>query len=160
MDCSYEGCDKPRAGRGLLCGAHKYRKSIGQIDRDPKAGLVASRSATTRELEWAAGFLEGEGHFGGSLVRGKYPTQLVSAAQVNSEPLAKLRSFLGGRITFTEKRKPNQSDFFTWTVNGVRARGVMLTLYPLLSEKRQKQIEEALVIALFPDDIQLILKEG
>src|SRR5439155_26696382 len=66
---------------------------LGQI-RSPSATI----SPTIRDLEWAAGFLEGEGAFGayGNPPRARYPR--VSASQVNPAPLLRLQQIFGGRI--------------------------------------------------------------
>lgn len=100
----------------------------------------------TRDLAWAAGFLEGEGsfHSTSSIAAGKrYHHQRVAAVQVDSEPLAKLLRLFGGRISLIKPRG-NSKESFYWTVNGNRARGIMLTLFPLLSERRQQQIRVAM----------------
>lgn len=107
--------------------------------------LAATGSPTIRDLEWAAGFLEGEGSF--AYMKGG--TQRVRASQVNSEPLARLKKIFGGSISYepsrTQKETGNKkADCFAWAISGARARGVMLTLFPLLSEKRQDQITAAM----------------
>jgi hypothetical protein len=101
-----------------------------------KARAVATRSPTTRDLEWAAGFLEGEGSFTAGRIEDS-ACEVVTAVQINTEPLGKLKELFGGAISLHER--PNQKDFFQWRVSGARARGVMMTLYVLVSEKRQSR---------------------
>lgn len=101
----------------------------------------ARRSPTTQELYWAAGFLEGEGCFSVTTAR---KAERVVAGQVDSEPLAKLKEIFGGNINYTEPKSEKQKPVFRWSVWGARARGVMLTLFPLMSERKQNQIIKAL----------------
>lgn len=95
---------------------------------------------TTRDLEWAAGFLEGEGSFQrcGS-------SEAIYCRQVNPEPIHRLQELFGGVIA---QRLPGdrfgKQVQLEWHCTGARARGVMLTLYSLLSQKRKEQIKKAL----------------
>lgn len=102
--------------------------ATGPRKNTPKATV----SPSARDLEWAAGFLEGEGSF----IKAA-GTQRVSAFQNSLEPLLKLKSFFGG--TISPQRVGNQ-----WQIAGARARGVMMTLFSLLSERRKVQIRGAL----------------
>lgn len=97
----------------------------------------ATRTPTTKDLYWAAGFLEGEGHF-----RKTRTTHQATADQCNPEPVAKLLEIFGGRV-YKKPRTYPHNDVWVWIACGARARGIMLTLYPLLSTKRQEQIRKA-----------------
>lgn len=110
----------------------------------PKA---VSRPSTI-ELGWIAGFLDGEGSFSTAGTK-NYPCETVGASQVERDPLERLQRALGGTI----REKKNSANGFggrgcgmirEWKVYGSRARGVMLTVYPLMSERRQGQIRAAL----------------
>lgn len=94
----------------------------------------AIRTPTQCDLGWAAGFLEGEGSF---TCNGT--SERVTAPQVNPEPLIQLLEIFGGKVT-----RAKRDTIWEWRVFGARARGVMLTLFPLLSEKRKQQIKNAL----------------
>lgn len=98
----------------------------------PKAAM----SPTSRDLEWIAGFLEGEGSFG----NGDGKRFLVEAVQADSESLLKVQRFLGGTVRFY----PKNNNTYTWYATGSRARGIMLTLYSLMSQRRRTQIKSAL----------------
>lgn len=92
-------------------------------------------------LHWAAGFIDGEGSFsrcGGTIA--------VQAVQVEIWPINKLYDlFDGGINTFQRKEiKSNGGVYYRWNAYGPRAAGIMLTLHPLLSPKRQGKIEELL----------------
>jgi hypothetical protein len=94
------------------------------------------------ELEWAAGFLEGEGNF----TRTRR-TEMVRAAQVNKDPLIRLQFLFGGSIKRYMGGGKNQKPYYLWLTTGARARGIAMTLYSLLfSDLRKKQIRKALQI--------------
>jgi len=95
--------------------------------------MVSQVKPRLSDLAWAAAFLEGEGTFGYS---GNRVTQ-VEATQLNPEPLLILQALLGGRIG------PNRQ-YARWYVAGERARGIMLTLYLFMSQRRKLQIRNAL----------------
>lgn len=109
----------------------RYGKSSSQVPR-------GSGNISSRDLGWCAGFLEGEGSF----TRGTKGQSLsIRAGQKTREPLDKLQSLLGGRI----RKAHSQNGIYRWTICGARARGVAMTLYSLMSERRKKQIKEGLV---------------
>lgn len=102
----------------------------------------ATVTPTIRDLEWAAGFLEGEGCF--STCGGKYPSAQVDAAQIQREPLERLQRLFGGRVSVMRQgTKPDASPLWRWRVSGPRARGISMTLYSLMSTRRQGQIRDA-----------------
>jgi hypothetical protein len=61
------------------------------------------------------------------------------AFQKERAPLEKLAMWFGGTVARLRTR-----DIHTWTVCGGRARGLAMTLYPLLSLRRRGQIRESL----------------
>lgn len=92
-----------------------------------------------RDLEWAAGFLEGEGSFrahGGV-------TASVQASQVQREPLERLRLLFGGHM-YQAPAKGNRAACWKWTLAGIAGAGLMFTLYGLLSTRRREQIRDSL----------------
>ena len=91
-----------------------------------------------RDLGWAAGFLEGEGSFN------RRGCERVSAVQVNKEPVDRLLALFGGATVQYERKHPVWKPTWQWYISGSRARGVMMTLFPLLSHKRQDQIRHAI----------------
>lgn len=97
-----------------------------------------------RNIEWVAGFLEGEGSFQCGGPRGTSP--VVVASQIQREPLERLQRLFGGPINlYLRKHKnPKYCDASRWGMYGGRAAGLMMTLYPLMSPKRKEQIREAL----------------
>ena len=98
----------------------------------------------TKDVYWAAAFIEGEGNF--HAARNYSGDIQVGANQVQKWPLDKLQQLFGGnfRRRLHSKKNPNWSDQWTWAVTGTRAVGVMMTLYCLMSPRRQEQIKVAL----------------
>jgi len=105
----------------------------------------ASVRPTVRDLAWAAGFMEGEGCF-----RRQSRCTRLSAKQIGTrEPLERLVAMFGGVIhsvsnEHNRRRGGKARDGWEWTACGARARGVAMTLFPLLSRRRQDQVRRAL----------------
>lgn len=91
-----------------------------------------------QELYWAAGFMEGEGSFS---CNKKTKALRLQAPQKERSPLDRLHRFLGGRIYHRINRG---YPIFYWETTGSHAAGICMTLYLLLSERRQGQIKQAL----------------
>lgn len=103
------------------------------------------------DLYWVAGFLEGEGCFMALNQRRKwqkvtypYYVPVIDVAQVNLEPLKKLNSLFNGGIFRLVKPVGNCQQAHAWRLNGRKAIALMMTLWPLMSERRRKQIELAI----------------
>lgn len=96
---------------------------------------------STIEIAWAAGFLEGEGSFGS---HNKLGTPCVRAAQVQKEPLDRLARMFGGGLRLCRRnrkdpRNANSKDIWSWYLYGQRAIEIGMTVFTLLSPKRQEQ---------------------
>lgn len=149
--CSIDGCDNKMLARGW-CNKHYQRwrthgdpNKVTPMGKWPKTTgmeMQGTRKATVKptvkDLHWAAGFIEGEGCFS----RGT--SQRIDVEQVDREPLDKLQAMFGGRTVRRRAKREGWNPTFAWYVYGSRARGIMMTLYPLLSERRQGKIKEAL----------------
>ena len=95
-----------------------------------------------KDLYWAAGFLEGEGSF----IHSSNGIS-IKANQVQREPLERMQKITGiGEIHKYSRKKqnPNAQDIHMWGLYGDVAAGWMMTLFPLMSPRRQEQIKEAL----------------
>jgi hypothetical protein len=90
------------------------------------------------DLHWAAGFLEGEGWFGGAT-----SPLTITACQKQLEPLERLKRIFGGAL-YLKRGKHFDYALNDWRVSGPRAAGLMMTLWPLMSPRRRGQIEAAL----------------
>lgn len=105
-----------------------------------KGTASATHRPTQRDLGWAAGFLEGEGSF----TRPSGETEMVMASQVQREPLERLLAMFGGKISTYAPPSLGYRRIHRWFVNGARARGVLMTLFGLMSPRRQQQMRVAL----------------
>jgi hypothetical protein len=106
-----------------------------------KAASATSRPSV-RDLAWAAGFYEGEGSC-------NYATgsEHMYVGQMERETVDRLQSLFGGSVRqYQGHHIPgyHSQPYWRWTVHGPRARGVLLTLYGLLSTKRRAQIRKVL----------------
>ena len=93
--------------------------------------LTRTKNPTIQEICWAAGIYEGDGTVGGST---------VSVFQKDRWILDKLQTLFGGsvRIAPVDKRYP-KNIYHMWRIAGARARGFLMTIYELLSPRRQAQ---------------------
>ena len=129
---------------------NKGGTSVGSGGRKPMGAESSKTPKATahpkvRDIAWAAGFLEGEGAFYAE----RTGCERVQARQVQLQPLLRIQELFGGSL---QLRKNNRRGFGLttaqpineWRCSGSRARGIMMTLYPLLSPQRQQQIRTAL----------------
>lgn len=100
---------------------------------------VAMVSPSLVDMAWAAGFLEGEGAFTVNHRKLRSASACVRATQKQLEPLMKIHRWFGGTVTFRRK-----DGFAEWRTYGARARGIMMTLFTMLSPRRRNQIRLAL----------------
>ena len=107
---------------------------MGTIGSEQQGTQLASLSPSDLDLAWAAGFLEGEGCF-------TYcgHSQQVIVTQNEKDPLFRLQEMFGGSVRPRTDKNTNR-----WYVAGSRARGVMMTMYNLMGERRKGQIRRAL----------------
>lgn len=144
----------PAAGgwamRGVPKSAVHRRKMLEPKTKTPLPTL----HPTTADLHWAAGFLDGEGSFATIPVKhrdgiGVSHSARVFASQLYPESLQKLATLFGGSIYFREGRGNllSKKGIWTWSVHGGMARGLMMTLYILLSPYRRQQIRASLIVA-------------
>lgn len=123
------------------------REGTWKPTRKHRDVLDPIREPTVVEIAWAAGFLEGEGHFRRRVNSGlgAHGSEHASASQVHPEPLYKLQEYFGGTISKINREKWNiKNEIFVWHVSGERARVVMRTIQPFMSPWRQAQIGKAL----------------
>ena len=130
-----------RKNRRTFCRKECFYMAL-QTERHPgQPRKTAARDAighpSPRDLEWAAGFYEGEGS-----CRAVVSSTEASIGQQNPEPLNKMLYFFGGSIGIGRCR--SGKPFGTWHVHGTRARGFLMTIYALVSARRRQQIRAAL----------------
>jgi hypothetical protein len=80
--------------------------------------------------------MEGEGYFHSRKASGMMDLQ---ASQVQKWPLDRMQALFGGTIY-----KNPKVTFYHWRLPGVVGAGLAMTLYPLMSPRRQEQIRFAL----------------
>lgn len=100
----------------------------------------------SEDLAWAAGFLDGEGHFG-VVRRAKYGHAriFIMASQTDPRPLLRLAAALGGIVRGPEKRKEGHKPVWRWDIQRIaETRRQVMRLYPYLSPPKQEQIRKAL----------------
>lgn len=98
---------------------------------------ISTISPTVRDLAWAAGFIDGEGSF---LWNGS--SEMISVPQKDKELLVKLQTLFGGGLTARPTKYGYRMN--VWQVYGARARGVAMTLYSFMSDRRKAQIGQML----------------
>jgi hypothetical protein len=98
------------------------------------------------DLKWIAGFLEGEGSFSGKVKNRNFPQPRVQVSQMQKWTLEKLNSFIPGTIypVYAKNKKWGSKHYWSWSLNFLNSVCLMMTIYPLMSPKRQEQIRESL----------------
>lgn len=156
--CFLIGCNKAPYYSSGICSNHYERMKRHGSYKDPRKRSYASRSPSFVDLHWAAGFLEGEGSFTIQKVSGKV-YEAVSAPQVQKEPLERIRDMFGGNLRFQKVKNPKHNDIWQWHVSGPRARGIMMTLFVLLSTRRKDQIREAFAKCASTKEVQKYFRD-
>jgi hypothetical protein len=105
------------------------RTRFGAMDKR----LAPTEWPTTHDIAWAAGIYEGEG----SCFPNSNTISLV-VPQKDTWILERFRALFGGSIGLNRT-----TGVYRWTVSGARARGLAMTIYGLLSPRRQQQIRKA-----------------
>lgn len=92
-----------------------------------------------KDLMWLAGLLEGEGSF--SVNAGIYPR--ISVRMTDKDVVDRAAGMLGTITTGPFKCKGKESYKPQWTtvINGKHAIGWMMTLYPMMGERRKQRIK-------------------
>lgn len=97
---------------------------------------------TAADVNWIAGFLDGEGWFGFSQRRIG-----VTVVQKDDWPLLKLQAMIGGKIRLVNSHRSKNGinfKYWRWEAHGALAAGVMMTVYSLISPRRQQRIRNTL----------------
>ena len=97
------------------------------------------------DLHWLAGLLEGEGSFFVSTSGGKRaPAIRISLQMVDREPVEKAAKLMGREVKKYRPYGKNRSPTYTTGMYGSNALETMKKLRPLLSPRRQKQIDRCI----------------
>lgn len=115
-----------------------------------KKGYLNPRTAPTehptiRDIAWAAGIYEGEGHcFGHRVGKGKYALAVVT--QKDPWLCERLKALFGGSVyNYAQAKRDYRMNY--WKLSGPRGRGFLMTIYAFLSPRRRAQVKEALACA-------------
>lgn len=105
---------------------------MGNWQREPQS-LMPTAEPTEKDVIFFAGFYEGEG----SACRHGKKSIVVQVPQRDPEVLFRARSLWGGSI------RQDYREISVWVMSGDRARKFLIEIFPYLSSRRQKQIEDA-----------------
>lgn len=100
---------------------------------------------TEREFYWLAGLLEGEGSFGAA-PPSEPNRPRIALAMTDEDVVGKVAVLFGQSYAHCRKdsRNPNWKPYYRVQVRGKKAVELMTSLYPLMSSRRQRQIDSAL----------------
>lgn len=107
-------------------------------------------TAPIEEIAWAAGFVDGEGHFGYRRRSGERGTPVFCVSQVRPEPLERLARVLGlGRVLGPYlNNSPNSQPYYRIEIQGFRVtQQVIAILWNYLSFPKQEQAVKVLLEA-------------
>lgn len=92
---------------------------------------------TVNDIHWLAGFLDGEGYFGT-----RRSNIVMSVSQKDEWHIRKVQSLIGGKVY----HRPDNQGRWYWRMDmtGKAAAGLMMTLYTLMSPRRQERIEQCI----------------
>lgn len=131
--CKLPDCQTAHHAKGWCRKHYRRWKRTGSTDRIyPDLVRDASVRPSVNDIHWAAGFIEGEGSF---------TSARVQVGQKDRSLLLRLQRLFGGSVYAYD----NVDRVAQWCASGERARGVAMTLYPLLSVRRQKAIRESIL---------------
>lgn len=101
---------------------------------------------TSQDIHWSAGFLDGEAYFGINILpSGRKVTARISATQKDEWHIRKLEQLFGGSVIQTKAKVRDEVRlYWRWEVYGNKAIGVMMTIYSLMSPRRQERILAAI----------------
>lgn len=114
---------------------HREKIRLGKIGKSfsKSANNFSAEHPTTKDIAWAAGIYEGEGHISRC---GKYSCAMF-VSQKDTWILERLKNLFGGTIRTDNNRT---SPISQWVIYGVRARGFAYTIFSFLSPRRRAQL--------------------
>ena len=115
----------------------------------------ATERPTLKDVYWAAGFFDGEGHPALAVdkrSKGSNGSTIANVYQKDPELLYKMQRLFGGSVHKRKSRseirgKMYEYSGYWWQASGGRAHGFLMTIYSLLSVRRQGQIRRTLQVA-------------
>jgi hypothetical protein len=105
---------------------------------------------STRDLDWLAGLLEGEGCFGAYPQKSRLgPRLIIELGMTDKDVVERAANILGSSVYAQQKSKsmgPNTKTYYRARVKHRRAAAWMKMLYPLMGKRRKDKIQKALQI--------------
>jgi hypothetical protein len=101
------------------------------------------------DIRWLAGLLEGEGAFG--LNGGHAQSARIVVSMTDEDVVARAAGLLGSRLRSLQPRQLTKAGgprkrVYTAAVYGSQAAGWMMTLWPLMGQRRRAEIGRALAV--------------
>ena len=90
------------------------------------------------DIHWFAGLYEGEGYCR------RTTSEHIVVSMTDMEPIKRVQELFGGSIHPWDLSAQGWKTEYRWAASGARARGILMTIYPLLAPRRQAQIRKAL----------------
>src|SRR5215510_6894671 len=99
----------------------------------------------TLEIAWLAGLLEGEGCFHVNFSQ-KNPYIFVEMQMTDEDVVYKAQEVSGiGNVTHISRKTAGWNDCWRWSISTQKdAAALMMTIYPLMGQRRQEKIKECL----------------
>lgn len=123
----------------------RQRQIVRVVGSRPPHRYALLPPTTLRDrLAWTAGFLEAEGHIASAGGKGRPRFPVVSATQVQAEPVQWLKAWWGGTLRLYSQKNERHSDFYRWQLGTAHGRALLMMLYAWMSPKRQRRIASVL----------------
>lgn len=100
------------------------------------------RVITVKDIAWLAGILEGEGSFSACGPHGGSP--MITLRMSDRDVVERVAFLLDGNMTGPHQYNLARKPMWSTTRNGAIAVSWMLTLYPLMGERRKVKIRECI----------------
>jgi hypothetical protein len=98
---------------------------------------------STKDLYWLAGLFEGEGCFTAKRENGGgYP--YIFCGMTDRDVIERIHKLIPSTVIEIKSKKLGYKPIWRWAIWGGKAAGVMMTLYPLMGERRKAKIKELL----------------
>ncbi len=115
------------------------RATLGHMN----PALAPALQPAARDLYWAAGIWEGEGSCGRAVQRPRAAgSEWVSVPQKDQWILERLRALFGGSVRPYNKKTGQV--LYRWLIAGARARGFLMSIYGVVSPRRQAEIRKGM----------------
>lgn len=98
-----------------------------------------------RDLDWLAGWVEGEGCYSMARTRPHLVEPIVTISTTDKDVAERGAKILRAEVRERQKAQPHHKQPYEVRLGGARALGWMLTLYPLMASRRRARIREVVL---------------